>query len=127
MDTVKAVSYRVNKPLVAIPTIAATCAAATPISILYSDEGEFFEISRESKAPDLVLVDSTIIIRAPVRYSIAGIGDTLAKWFETNCSIKKAVPNVRNQTAIAIASQLYHTLLQMGKKAVTSVEKSKIN
>ncbi|WP_425414750.1 iron-containing alcohol dehydrogenase [Peribacillus kribbensis] len=41
IDTVKALAHRLNKPLVAIPTIAATCAAATAISILYSDEGEF--------------------------------------------------------------------------------------
>jgi glycerol dehydrogenase len=122
IDTVKAVAYQLNKPLVAIPTIAATCAAATPICILYSDEGEFLEISRESKVPDLVLVDSSIILQAPVRYLIAGIGDTLAKWFETKCSIKKAVPTVLNQTAIAIASQLYQTLLKTGKDAITSIE-----
>ncbi|EKN70548.1 Iron-containing alcohol dehydrogenase [Neobacillus bataviensis LMG 21833] len=120
IDTVKAVAYQLNKPLVAIPTIAATCAAATPITILYSDEGEFLEIGRDSKAPDLVLVDSHIILHAPVRYLIAGIGDTLAKWFETKCSIKKAVPTAINQTAIAIAGQLYQTLLHIGQAAVTS-------
>jgi glycerol dehydrogenase len=122
IDTVKSVAYLVNKPLVAIPTIAATCAAATPIWIKYSDEGEFLEIARDAKAPELVIVDSSVILHAPVRYLIAGIGDTLAKWFETKCSIKKATPTVLNQTAISIAAQLYETLLQMGKRAVTSVE-----
>jgi glycerol dehydrogenase len=126
IDTVKAAAYRVNKPLVAIPTVAATCAAATSISILYSDEGEFLEIGRDSKAPDLVLVDSNIILNAPVRYLIAGIGDTLAKWFETKCSIKKAVPTAINQTAIAIAGQLYQTLLQIGKEAVTSIQEQRL-
>lgn len=123
IDTVKAVAYRLNKPLVAIPTIAATCAAATPISILYSDEGEFIGIGRESKAPDLVLADTTVILNAPVRYLIAGIGDTLAKWFETKSSVKNAVPTAINKTAIAIAGQLYKTLLRIGKEAVQSVEK----
>ncbi|AZU62759.1 iron-containing alcohol dehydrogenase family protein [Neobacillus mesonae] len=122
LDTVKAVAYRLNKPLVAIPTIAATCAAATPICILYNDEGEFIEIGRVSKVPELVLVDTTIILNAPVRYLIAGIGDTLAKWFETKCSVKKAVPNAINQTAIAIAAQLYQTLLQSGKASVQSIQ-----
>lgn len=126
IDTVKAVAYRLNKPLVAIPTIAATCAAATPISILYTDEGEFIGIGREAKAPDLVLVDTTVILNAPVRYLIAGIGDTLAKWFETKSSVKKAVPTAINQTAIAIASQLYKTLLQIGKEAVQSVEEQRL-
>ncbi|MEH7158420.1 iron-containing alcohol dehydrogenase family protein [Neobacillus drentensis] len=122
IDTVKAVAYQLNKPLVAIPTIAATCAAATPIAILYSDDGEFIGIERKSKAPDLVLVDSEIITKAPVRFLIAGIGDTLAKWFETQASVKKAVPNILNQTAVAIAGKVYQTLLQIGKNAVTSVQ-----
>ena len=127
IDTAKAVAHRLGKPLVAIPTIAATCAAATPISILYNDEGEFIEISRNSKAPDLVLVDTAIILNAPVRYLSAGIGDTLAKWFEAKCSVKKAVPNAINQTAIAIAGQLYQTLLQIGKEAVTSIENQRLS
>ncbi|MDQ0273436.1 iron-containing alcohol dehydrogenase family protein [Cytobacillus purgationiresistens] len=126
IDTVKAVAHRVNKPLVAIPTIAATCAATTPICIIYSDEGEFLEISRESKVPEMVLVDSDVILHAPVRYLIAGIGDTLAKWFETKTSAKKAIPNARNQTAIAIAGQLYQTMLNIGKQAVTSIEEEKM-
>lgn len=126
IDTVKAVAYRLNKPLVAIPTIAATCAAATPIAILYSDEGEFIGIERKSKAPDLVLVDSNIIMNAPVRFLIAGIGDTLAKWFETRSSVKKAAPTALNQTAIAIASQVYKTLLQIGKEAVTAVKTERV-
>lgn len=127
IDTVKAVAYRVNKPLVVIPTIAATCAATTSISIIYSKEGEFLEISRESKAPELVLVDSSIILNAPARYLIAGIGDTLAKWFETKSSIKKAVPNVLNQTAIGIAGNLYRTLLADGKEAVTSLQNKRLS
>jgi glycerol dehydrogenase len=122
IDTAKAVAYQLNIPLVAIPTIAATCAAATPISILYSDEGEFIGIGRESKAPDLVLADTSIILNAPVRYLIAGIGDTLAKWFETKSSVKKVVRTAINQTAIVIAGQLYKTLLLIGKEAVQSVE-----
>lgn len=126
IDTVKAVAYRLNKPLVAIPTIAATCAAATPIAILYSDEGEFIGIERKSKAPDLVLVDSNIIMNAPVRFLIAGIGDTLAKWFETRSSVKKAAPTVLNQTAISIAGQVYKTLLHIGKEAVTAVKTQKV-
>jgi glycerol dehydrogenase len=126
IDTVKVVAYRLNKPLVVIPTIAATCAAATPIAILYSDDGEFIGIERKSKAPDLVLVDSNIIMNAPVRFLIAGIGDTLAKWYETRTSVKKATPTALNQTAIAIACQVHKTLLQIGKEAVTAVNTQKV-
>lgn len=39
MDTVKAVARRSGVPFVGIPTIAATCAAWTPLSVWYNDEG----------------------------------------------------------------------------------------
>ncbi|WP_223590527.1 iron-containing alcohol dehydrogenase family protein [Neobacillus bataviensis] len=124
IDTVKVVAFKLNKPLVVIPTIAATCAAATAISILYNDEGEFIGIGRESKAPELVIVDSTLLLNAPVRFLIAGIGDTLAKWFETRATIQKANPTALNQTAFAIAAQVYKTLHEIGHEAIQSVESS---
>ncbi len=41
--------------------------------------------------PTLVLVDSSIIAAAPVRFLVSGIGDALATWFEAeDCRIKGA-------------------------------------
>jgi len=40
LDTVKAVARRLHLPVVAIPTIAATCAAWTPLSVWYNDAGQ---------------------------------------------------------------------------------------
>ncbi|WP_235848317.1 iron-containing alcohol dehydrogenase family protein [Litchfieldia alkalitelluris] len=125
IDTVKAVGYATNLPIIAIPTIAATCAATTSISILYDDEGTFIEISRKSKAPNLVLVDTAIIKNAPYRFLAAGIGDTLAKWFESKASIQKAVPNALNRTAVKIAEELYQMLLEQGPSALEALKKGK--
>ncbi|MFT7885274.1 iron-containing alcohol dehydrogenase, partial [Salmonella enterica] len=46
LDTVKAVARRLGLPVVAIPTIAATCAAWTALSVWYNDAGSalHFEI-----------------------------------------------------------------------------------
>ncbi len=46
LDTAKAVARRLGLPVVAIPTIAATCAAWTPLSVWYNDAGQalHFEI-----------------------------------------------------------------------------------
>ncbi|MBP1931204.1 iron-containing alcohol dehydrogenase family protein [Ammoniphilus resinae] len=126
LDTVKAVAYATNLPLIAVPTIAATCAAATQISIIYNDEGIFTEISRRSKAPDLVLVDTTIISHAPVRFLIAGIGDTLAKWFESRASSQKSVPTALVRTAVKIANELYLILLEFGKSAIESARNRQV-
>lgn len=82
LDTVKAVARRVKAPLVAIPTIAATCAAWTPLSVWYNDAGQALGYEIFNDANHLVLVEPEIILRAPAEYLLAGIGDTLAKWYE---------------------------------------------
>ncbi len=69
-------------PLVAIPTIAATCAAWTPLSVWYSDAGQALNFEIFDDANFLVLVEPRIILNAPAEYLLAGIGDTLAKWYE---------------------------------------------
>lgn len=82
LDTAKALARRLNVPCVAIPTIAATCAAWTPLSVWYNTAGQasHYEVFRD--ANHLVLVEPEILLRAPVEYLLAGIGDTLAKWYE---------------------------------------------
>ncbi|MGX9740601.1 oxidoreductase [Pseudocitrobacter corydidari] len=82
LDTVKAVARRLNLPFVAIPTIAATCAAWTPLSVWYNDAGQALHFEIFDDANFLVLVDPRIILNAPAEYLLAGIGDTLAKWYE---------------------------------------------
>ncbi len=82
LDTVKAVARRLNLPCVAIPTIAATCAAWTPLSVWYNDAGQALQFEIFDDANFLVLVEPRIILNAPAEYLLAGIGDTLAKWYE---------------------------------------------
>lgn len=40
LDTAKALARRLGLPFVAVPTIAATCAAWTPLSVWYNDAGQ---------------------------------------------------------------------------------------
>lgn len=123
IDTIKALGYLLNLPVIAIPTIASTCAASTCISILYDDKGEFLEISRKSKSPELILVDTQVILEAPVRYLTAGIGDTIAKWFESKAANQKAEANAFNCGAVALARFVYELLLKEGERATESIHK----
>jgi len=82
LDTVKAVARRLALPVVAVPTIAATCAAWTPLSVWYNDAGSALHFEIFDDANFLVLVEPEIILNAPAEYLLAGIGDTLAKWYE---------------------------------------------
>lgn len=82
LDLVKAVGETTGLPVVAVPTIAATCAAWSALSVFYDETGRFTEGLILKNSPQLVLVDPRIIVAAPLRYLRAGIADTLAKWYE---------------------------------------------
>lgn len=82
LDTAKALARRLGLPVVAIPTIAATCAAWTPLSVWYNDAGQALQFEIFDDANFTVLVEPRIILNAPAEYLLAGIGDTLAKWYE---------------------------------------------
>ncbi|MBD8169678.1 oxidoreductase [Erwinia persicina] len=82
LDTAKALARRLNVPCVAVPTIAATCAAWTPLSVWYNAAGQASHYEVFKDANHLVLVEPEILLQAPVEYLLAGIGDTLAKWYE---------------------------------------------
>lgn len=83
-DTAKALARRLQLPFVAIPTIAATCAAWTPLSVWYDDQHQALGYEIFPDANYMVLVEPDIILQAPREYLLAGIGDTLAKWYEAD-------------------------------------------
>ncbi|MBQ7822044.1 MAG: iron-containing alcohol dehydrogenase [Clostridia bacterium] len=80
MDTVKFAAERADLTLVQIPTISATCAAATPLSVLY-DRNTHAHIGsiKLMKEADAVIVDLGIMIDQPPRLFWAGIMDSMAK------------------------------------------------
>lgn len=83
LDTAKAVANGLPQTeSVTFPTIAATCAAWSPLSIIYDDAGRYQRRLLLDKLPKAVLVDSEIIAASDVRYLKAGIVDALAKWYE---------------------------------------------
>jgi len=86
MDTAKLLAHQCKLPVVTIPTSAATCAAWTGLSNIYSDQGAFLYDVGLARCPDLLVLDYSLIQTAPQRTLIAGIGDALAKWYEASVS-----------------------------------------
>ncbi len=86
LDTAKLVAHRCQLPIVTIPTTAATCAAWTALSNIYTESGAFLSDVSLTKCPDLLILDYGIVATAPPRTLIAGIGDALAKWYEASVS-----------------------------------------
>ncbi len=86
MDTAKLVAHQLNLPIVTIPTSGATCAAWTALSNIYSAQGTFQYDVALSRCPDLLVLDYDVIRTAPQRTLVAGIGDAIAKWYESSVS-----------------------------------------
>lgn len=86
IDTAKLVAHQLQLPIATIPTSAATCAAWTALSNVYSDRGAFQYDVPLDRAPDLLLLDYTWVQTAPPLTLKAGIGDALAKWYEASVS-----------------------------------------
>ncbi|MBD1920728.1 iron-containing alcohol dehydrogenase family protein [Microcoleus sp. FACHB-831] len=86
LDAAKLLAHQCGLPIVTIPTSAATCAAWTALSNIYSDEGAFLYDVSLDRCPDLLILDYELIETAGQRTLVAGIGDALAKWYEASVS-----------------------------------------
>ncbi len=86
IDTGKVLAHRTGLPFFTFPTIASTCASCTSLGILYHSDGSLREYSFSKETPVHIFIDSGVIARAPREYLWAGIGDTMAKFYECTVS-----------------------------------------
>jgi glycerol dehydrogenase-like iron-containing ADH family enzyme len=111
MDTGKSVAAACGLPVITVPTIAATCAAFSTVSARYKPDGHFLDVELFSQAPAAVVIDSQIIADAPVRWLAAGMGDTLAKWYEFR-AISESRQADGPTMAIRASSRLCYDLIE---------------
>ena len=88
IDTAKGLAETLKLPIISIPTIASTCAATTALSITYKQNGEFAEILHMDHGPVHIFIDTTIIAQSPWQYQWAGIGDAMAKYYESKVATR---------------------------------------
>ncbi|HHL2498650.1 TPA: oxidoreductase [Yersinia enterocolitica] len=127
LDTAKVVARKLGLPLVAIPTIAATCAAWTPLSVWYNDAGQALNFEIFKDANQLVLVEPRIILQAPVEYLLAGIGDTLAKWYEAVVlSPQPETLSLTVRLGLQAALEIRNVLLKQSEAALQGVKQGEL-
>lgn len=123
IDVAKAVGTKLRLPFIVIPTIAATDAPTSSLSVIYwedgSHAGEFFY----DHGPSLLIVDSKIIAEAPTRFLVSGMGDALATLLEAESTRKSNTPNLvyhkdggfcQTLAGQAIAKACYDSLMKYG-------------
>jgi DNA-binding transcriptional LysR family regulator len=93
---------------------------------MYNEDGSFSRLRPLKRNPALVLVDTDIIVRAPVRTLVAGMGDALATWFEADACLKSNALNNSGghitSTAMALARHCLETILECGFNAKKACE-----
>jgi glycerol dehydrogenase len=92
-DIAKAAACRTGARILIAPTIASTDAPCSAVAVRYSTDGVYEEAISLARNPDIVLVDSAVIIKAPARFLVAGIGDALSTWFEARSNVETASRN----------------------------------
>ena len=126
LDTAKGVAYYEKVPVVSVPTIASTDAPTSAIAVTYTEDHVFDGNLLLQKNPDIVLVDTEVITRAPVRFLVAGMGDALSTYFEARANAASGHDNFAGGkptlTSLALAKLCYETLLRDGLKAKLDAE-----
>jgi len=140
IDTAKCVAE--GDALIIVPTIAATDAPTSHSAVLYTEDGAFDDYSYFKQSPSVVLIDTEIIAKAPVRFLVSGMGDALSTYFEARATCR-AFANVNaglpcgaregycppakgTMTAMALAELCYRTLLADGVKAKIACENNQV-
>lgn len=127
LDTAKAVNDALgDRQLIALPTLAATCAAWSPLAIIYNEEGGHIDSRALNAMPALILVDSEIITRADVRYLRSGIVDALAKWVEFDPWQRHNSHHLALEVKVSAARQAYDMFLHWGEEAVMANEQQQV-
>ena len=96
------------------------------LSVIYTDEGVFEEYLFLPANPNMVLMDTEIIAKSPVRLTVSGMGDALATYFEARaCQASEATTcaggNV-TMAAMSLAKLCFDTLMNEGVKAKLALE-----
>lgn len=127
LDAGKAIAYKASIPVVNVPTITATDAPCSALSVIYTEEGVFQEYLFLPKSPEAVIVDFEVAVKAPERWLISGMGDALATWWEADACAKSGAQSCAGGTplfvAIALARLCYDTLMRYGRAAARDISK----
>ncbi len=127
-DLVKSAAALLHLPAIILPTLASTCAAWSSLSVMYDADGAFirFEVFPRSNA--LVLLDPQVIANSPPEFLVAGIGDTLAKWYEADVIIRQLdKPPVEVELAWFAAQKCRDNLLAYSELALEALRSGTLN
>lgn len=82
VDTGKAVARELGAQLVVIPTAASNDGPCSKAFVFYDDAHRMDSVEYLGRNPDAVLVDTSLLVKAPRALLVSGIGDAICKLYE---------------------------------------------
>ncbi|MCF1463659.1 glycerol dehydrogenase [Agrobacterium vitis] len=132
LDTAKISALHIGARTVTVPTIASTDSPTSALGVIYSEDGVYDRVVRCGRNPDVVLVDSALIIKAPVRFLVAGMGDALSTWYEARSNFESHSNNYigdgygTTAAGAAIARRCHEVLMRDGRAAYAAAIDGKL-
>ena len=131
LDTAKATAFKLNKPVIICPTLASTDAPTSALAIIYKPTGEFESYMHLPFNPNIVLLDTELVVNAPARFLVSGMGDALATYYEAKICVdagsKNMAGGLSTDAAFALATLCKDTLYKYGVEAKKACEANKVN
>lgn len=79
------VSAKTKVPFGLVPTLASNCAPWAALSVMYKENGlSEGKTEHQNFNSEFLVTDPNLIITSPKRYFIAGLADTIVKWYESD-------------------------------------------
>lgn len=126
-DTTKCLGVKIGKPVFSFPTIASNCSACTSVSIMYYPDGRFKEPFFYPAPPVHAFINTTILAQSPAIYMWAGMGDTYAKYFESEMSSRGEDLEHYFQMGVNAAQMCYEPIMKYGVKGYESAQKGVVS
>lgn len=129
IDAGKALANRTGAAMVTVPTVASTDAPTSHNYVLYGADHRMLRVEKLRRNPDLVLVDTEVIVRAPKQMFLGGIGDTIGKVYEVEACARNGGINVFGGasawSARVLARASHDILIEHAEEALAAIDRGK--
>lgn len=130
LDSAKGLSVRLGTPVITVPTIASNDSPTSSAIAMYDEGHALIAVDIMRANPRAVLVDTELIVNAPVHFLRSGIGDAVAKVFEAEgCAAGTGVTPLGTRPlsiAVTIGRACYEALRLHAEQALADCEAGRV-
>jgi glycerol dehydrogenase len=130
IDVSKRIGWALGIPFITIATSVATDAATSRTAVAYGSKNEIIE-DKTLYNPAGVLVDTSLVVKAPIRLFRSGMADAVSKRYEYLLSLKCGAPNWYDSGSVffidGISQEMHIFLLRNGRYLLGCFNRGEVN